>query len=148
MQSNKAATTEHLAYLPDEVRTPDLSVSKAIFMTEYSEAQWHQLEQRLEQQFGKVPNMEALLFLIGMNEYRGRTPKIKFSKEQKQDLMHVAVCRLLSQEGYYELEGYDMEGWPHFRELKPVESADNLNDQEVLLKRQIIQYFEELQGPV
>lgn len=114
-------------------------------MEAYSEEAWQALERRLEQQFGKIPNMEALLFLIGMNEYRGRTPKIKFSKEQKQDLMHVAVCRLLCQEGYYELEGYDMDGWPHFRELKPVEAATNLNDQELLLKRQIIRYFDELE---
>jgi hypothetical protein len=85
--------------------------------------------------------MEAILFLIGMNEYSGRIPKIKFSKEQKQDLMHVAVCSLLSRGGYYAFEGYDEEGWPHFREVKKVES-DSLGGQEALLKEYILEYFE------
>ena len=56
------------------------------------------------------------IFLIGIQEIGNITNK--FSKEQKQDLMHVAVCSLLSQSGYYKLEGYDDEGWPHFLQLK------------------------------
>jgi hypothetical protein len=104
---------------------------------------WIILEADLVERFGKKPNMEAILFLIGMNEYKGRIPKIKFSKEQKQDLMHVAVCTLLSRGGYYALEGYDEEGWPHFRELKPVETDQNtLNAQDKLLKEYILDYFE------
>ena len=104
---------------------------------------WIVLEAALVERFGKKPNMEAILFLIGMNEYRGRIPKIKFSKEQKQDLMHVAVCTLLSRGGYYALEGYDDEGWPHFREVKPVETDQNtLNAQDVLLKEYILEYFD------
>jgi hypothetical protein len=103
---------------------------------------WIILEADLVERFGKKPNMEAILFLIGMNEYQGRIPKIKFSKEQKQDLMHVAVCTLLSRGGYYALEGYDEEGWPHFRELKPVETDQNtLNAQDKLLKEYILDYF-------
>ena len=47
------------------------------------------------ERFGKKPDLEAILFLIGMQEY-GQL-KDKFTKEQKQDLMHVAVCLLLSQ---------------------------------------------------
>ena len=104
------------------------------------ETQWEQLEEQLAARFGKKPGMEAILFLIGMNELRGRLPKIRFSKEQKQDLMHVAVCYLLSQKGYYALEGYDDEGWPHFKELKKVEAAD-LEGQERLLQELILEYF-------
>jgi hypothetical protein len=104
---------------------------------------WIILEADLVGRFGKKPNMEAILFLIGMNEYQGRIPKIKFSKEQKQDLMHVAVCTLLSKGGYYALEGYDEEGWPHFRELRKVETDQNtLMAQEFLLKEYILDYFE------
>ena len=103
--------------------------------------QWQALEAELEQRFGKLPNMEALLYLIGINEYRGRIPKHKFSKEQKQDLMHVAVCTLLEQEGFYLKEGYDDEGWPHFKELKAV-PENTLGGQEQLLKEQILKYFE------
>lgn len=103
---------------------------------------WIILEATLVERFGKKPNMEAILFLIGMNEYQGRIPKIKFSKEQKQDLMHVAVCSLLSRGGYYKLDGYDDEGWPHFTELKKVETDDSLAAQEILLKEYILDYFD------
>ena len=103
---------------------------------------WIILEADLVERFGKKPNMEAILFLIGMNEYRGRIPRIKFSKEQKQDLMHIAVCTLLSRGGYYALEGYDDEGWPHFMEVKKVETDQNtLAAQEILLKEYILDYF-------
>src|SRR5450759_2314535 len=77
---------------------------------------WWKLEEKLMEKFGKKPDMEAILFLIGIQEFGNI--KSKFSKEQKQDLMHVAVCSLLSQSGYYKLEGYDDEGWPHFLQLK------------------------------
>lgn len=105
------------------------------------EEKWAKLEEQLTERFGKKPNMEAILFLIGVNEYRGRIPKIKFSKEQKQDLMHIAVCSLLASKGYYAPEGYDEEGWPHFTELKKVE-ADTLGGQERLLQEAMLSYFE------
>ncbi len=73
---------------------------------------WWQLESSLLERFGKKPDMEAILFLIGVQE-TGNFQK-KFTKEQKQDLMHVAVCTLLSQSGYYEIEGHDDDCWPHF----------------------------------
>lgn len=101
---------------------------------------WHFLELELTERFEKKPNMEAILFLIGINEYRGNMPSQKFSKEQKQDLMHIAVCSLLSKGGYYELEGYDQDGWPHFKEIEKV-GAGTLSDQEHLLKHYILDYM-------
>ena len=83
--------------------------------------------------------MEAILFLIGMQE-TGFT-KSKATKEQKQDLMHVAVCTLLSQSGYYILEGKDEEGWPHFKQLKEIPSFQ-LIEQENFLKDHVLLYFE------
>lgn len=85
--------------------------------------------------------MEGVLFLIGMNEYGAAPKRSKFTKEQKQDLMHVAVCTLLSQEGYYELEGLDEDGWPHFVMVKPVEAAD-MKGQEQILKECVVRYFD------
>lgn len=102
-------------------------------------ARWQQVENLLRERFGKVPDMEAILFLIGVQEL-GQTGR-KFTKEQKQDLMHIAVCTLLSQSGYYKLEGTDADGWPHFSELKPVSGMD-LEGQETFLKAHIIRYFE------
>src|SRR4030095_13597736 len=77
---------------------------------------WWNLEAKLAERFGKKPDLETILFLIGIQEF-GQLRE-KFTKEQKQDLMHVAVCSLLVQSGYYELEKTDEEGWPHFTQLK------------------------------
>lgn len=97
-------------------------------------------EAMLKERFGKVPDMEGILFLIGVNEL-GMMPRKKFTKEQKQDLMHIAVCTLLSQLGYYEFVGRDDQGWPHFNDLKPVETK-GLGGQERMLKECVIRYFE------
>ena len=83
--------------------------------------------------------MEAVLFLIGLQETGFVRSKI--TKEQKQDLMHVAVCTLLSQSGYYMLEGKDEEGWPHFKQLKEIPSLQ-LIEQENFLKDHVLLYFE------
>lgn len=89
-----------------------------------------------------LPDLNAILFLIGIQEL-GR-PRQSFSKEEKQDLMHIAVCRLLSYEGYYEFAGRDADGWPHYRMVKPFR-AQGLKDQEELLKVLVIRYFKELE---
>lgn len=102
---------------------------------------WWKLEEKLVERFGKKPDMEAILFLIGVQEFGNI--KSKFTKEQKQDLMHVAVCSLLSHSGYYEIEKYDAEGWPHFRQLKELPTF-NMMDQENFLKDHILLYFENM----
>jgi hypothetical protein len=83
--------------------------------------------------------MEAILFLIGMQETNFIQEKI--TKEQKQDLMHVAVCTVLMPSVYYELGKKDTEGWPHFRQLKPMPEM-NAFEQENFLKDHILLYFE------
>jgi hypothetical protein len=100
---------------------------------------WWALESRLLERFGKKPDMEAILFLIGIQEF-GEIRK-KFSKEQKQDLMHIAVCSLFAQSGFYELEKVDEDGWPHFRQIKAL-PVMSLAEQENFLKDHILLYFE------
>ena len=100
---------------------------------------WWTLEARLVERFGKKPDMETTLFLIGMQETGFIREKI--TKEQKQDLMHVAVCTVLCTSGYYELQGNDDEGWPHFTQLKDLPNL-SLYDQENFLKDHILLYFE------
>jgi len=101
---------------------------------------WWQLESKLVERFGKKPDMETVLFLIGLQETGFIREKI--TKEQKQDLMHIAVCTLLSPSGFYELEGKDKDGWPHFRQLKPMPDMDAI-EQENFLKDHILLYFQE-----
>lgn len=103
------------------------------------QTRWWSLEATLLDQFGKKPDMEAILFLIGIQETGFVEQKI--SKEQKQDLMHVAVCTLLSQSGYYEVEQVDEDGWPHFKQLKEIPTW-SLMEQENILKDHILLYFD------
>ena len=101
---------------------------------------WWNLEAMLVERFGKKPDLETVLFLIGVQELGDI--KEKFTKEQKQDLMHVAVCSLLAKSGYYELERVDEDGWPHFRQLKAL-PALNMLEQENFIKDHVLLYFEE-----
>lgn len=101
---------------------------------------WDELLDQLELLVGKRPaDLNAVLFLIGIQEL-GKGPK-RFSKEAKQDLMHIAVCRVLSQSGYYIFEGYDKDGWPQWTLAKPIPHTDLLT-QENYLKEHIISYFQ------
>jgi hypothetical protein len=103
------------------------------------QSRWWKLEAKLLEHFGKKPDMEAVLFLIGVQETG--FVRAKVTKEQKQDLMHVAVCTLLSQSGFYILEGKDEEGWPHFKQLKEI-PALHVIEQENFLKDHVLLYFE------
>jgi hypothetical protein len=100
---------------------------------------WWQLEAQLLERFGKKPDLNAILLLIGVQETG--FVRTEVSKEEKQDLMHVAVCSLLAGSGYYALEGHDPDGWPHFRQLKALPEAD-LMEQESFLKDHILLYFQ------
>lgn len=107
------------------------------------QVRWWKLEEQLMERFGKKPDMETILFLIGIQEL-GDIQK-DYTKEQKQDLMHVAVCMLLSQSGYYALEKIDDDGWPHFKQLKTLPMMNPL-DQENFMKDHILLYFDNLQA--
>ena len=86
----------------------------------------------------KLPDLQAILFLIGIQEL-GQL-RNDFTKEEKQDLMHIAVCTLLSQQGYYEKIGKDEDGWPHFKLIRALPDQD-LKAQETLLKEMVVLYF-------
>ena len=104
------------------------------------QVRWLKLRIRLKDQYDIKPNMDGVLFLIGVQELG--VGKQDFTKEQKQDLMHIAVCTILMPSGYYMLEGYDEEGWPHFKQLKPLPQYD-LFEQENFLKDHVLLYFEQ-----
>ena len=110
-----------------------------MFTQDDLQARWWKLEEKLMERFGKKPDMETVLFLIGIQEFGDI--RTKFTKEEKQDLMHVAVCSLLSSSGYYSLEAVDEDGWPHFKQLKHIEPM-SLKDQENFLKDHVLLYFQ------
>lgn len=108
-------------------------------LAEHTKLQWYKIIFSLKKLFDKKPDMNAIIFLIGVREL-GVTRE--FSKEEKTDLMHIATCKLLSYDGYYEFEKNDEEGWPHYKLIRNPPYAD-LSDQENILKKLIVQYFEE-----
>jgi hypothetical protein len=91
-----------------------------------------------------LPDLNTVLFLIGIQEL-GRWKK-GFSKEEKQDLMHVAVCRLLSYDGFFEFVGRDADGWPHYRQVREMPPSQ-VSDQERVLKVYAVRYFKESDEP-
>lgn len=102
---------------------------------------WLELLYKLKELTGKRPaDLNAVLFLIGLQEL-GQGPR-SFSKEEKQDIIHIAICKVLSLAGYYVLEGVDGEGWPHWKLQKKLPRFD-LIEQEKLLKIQILDYFKQ-----
>ncbi len=104
------------------------------------EFEWLRVRHWVKDRFGRkeLPDLNAVLFLVGMQELGKRQEK--FTKEEKQDLMHLAICHLLSEDGYFEFEGIDADGWPHWKPLQPVD-VKGLAAQEVLLKQKVIAYF-------
>lgn len=100
---------------------------------------WSSLLGLIEKNLGKKPkDLNGVLFLIGVQELGQGYHN--FSKEEKQDLMHIAICKVLSFSGYYELEGIDKDGWPHWKATKKLPRFDLL-EQEQLLKMSVIEYF-------
>ena len=107
-----------------------------------SKEKWEKLVVFISKEFGEgdTLDLQAILFLIGIQELG--TGYREFSKEEKTDLLHIAICRLLSNYGFYELEGRDKDGWPHYitnEKLPPLKPGE----QTILMKEAAILYFEE-----
>ena len=100
---------------------------------------WYSARNFVKNNFGQRPDINAMLFIIGMNEL-GRV-KEEWSKEENQDLMHIAVCTLLEEYGYYEFQGKDEDGWPHWKSTEKLPSLKPM-EQERLIKQAIVLYFE------
>ena len=100
--------------------------------------EWASLLVRLGKQFGEDLDYDGIIFLIGIQEL-GKG-KIQLKKDEKLAVMHIAVCKLLSQYNYYTYLGLDEDGWPHY---EPTEELPHLSamQQHKLIKEAIVQYF-------
>ncbi len=101
---------------------------------------WEVLVEKLSVQFADGDNMEldAIIYLVGVQEL-GQYHKT-YKKDEKLNLMHIAICRLLEPYGYYEFEFFDEEGWPHFNAKEEL-PALKAGEQSVLMKEAIVSYF-------
>ncbi len=106
--------------------------------------EWLSVRHKVKDLFRRdtLPDLNGVLFLIGIQEL-GRWGE-EFTKEEKQDLMHIAACRLLSFDGYYEFQGRDADGWPHFKMIRPLQ-VSGVKEQAQFLKEKVIQYFKDLE---
>lgn len=89
---------------------------------------------------GEALDLQSIVFLIGVREL-GEGIKT-FSKREKNDLMHIAVCKLLIPYGYYTLDFNDQDGWPHYIRNESLPLL-NKEEQKVLLKESVVQYFDD-----
>ena len=101
---------------------------------------WEQLLAKLSQQFpgdGDI-DLDGVLLLIGAQELQMGYLRLK--KDEKLNVLHIAVCTVLEPYGYYEFEKRDADGWPHFKSLKPLPNL-KAGEQAVLMKEAVVNYF-------
>jgi hypothetical protein len=101
---------------------------------------WDEMIRLFNKRFQQDMDTQAILFLIGLQELGLKVEKL--SKDQKLDVMHIAVCTLLEPYGFYEYEGRDRDDWPHWKSLQKLPRL-NQKEQETLIKKSILEYFEE-----
>jgi hypothetical protein len=99
---------------------------------------WDVLQEKLKQRFGNEMEIADILFLIGLQEL-GKLHQ-KFKKDDKVNLMHVAICTLLETYGYYTFEGRDNDGWPHWKLNESLPALD-AKQQNKLIHEAVIDYF-------
>ena len=99
---------------------------------------WDELAKKINKRFEDNLDVESILFIIGMQEL-GKVVN-KFTKDQKLEVIHVAVCVILEPFGFYEYEGRDKDAWPHWKVIKELPQLNN-NQQEQLIKEGIIEYM-------
>ena len=101
---------------------------------------WNNLKTKLSVDFSdnEIIDLDSIIFLIGIQEL-GQFQK-RFNKQKKLEVIHIAVCKLLSDYGYYEFDHTDNDGWPHYKLIKKLPNL-KAGEQTILMKKAIINYF-------
>ena len=101
---------------------------------------WNNLKTKLSVDFSEneIIDLDSIIFLIGLQEL-GQFQK-RFNKQKKLEVIHIAVCKLLSDYGYYEYDHTDNDGWPHYKLIKKLPNL-KAGEQTILMKKAIINYF-------
>ena len=99
---------------------------------------WGRLLEKLETQFEQEITLKGVLYLIGVQELNLGIKQ--YEREEKVNVLHVAICKILTPFGFYKFDRIDEEGWPHWIELKALKNLDE-NQQGLLMKKGIIKYL-------
>tara|TARA_B110000444_G_C18720864_1_gene538370 strand:- start:525 stop:848 length:324 start_codon:yes stop_codon:yes gene_type:complete len=102
------------------------------------EKNWNKLVAKLEKQFEDEMSLKGILYLIGIQELNFGVKR--YDRDEKVNVLHVAICKLLSSYGYYKFDSIDKDGWPHYVELKALANLSE-SDQQNLIKKAIINYL-------
>lgn len=102
--------------------------------------QWDEVVTIISNRFadGDELDLDAIIYIIGIQEL-GKI-NTSFEKDDKINLMHIAICRLLEPFGYYAFDYFDEEGWPHYTVLEKLPPL-KAGEQSVLMKEAIVLYF-------
>ncbi|AWU39885.1 hypothetical protein DM808_01770 [Blattabacterium punctulatus] len=84
-------------------------------------------------------NPIGIIYLIGI-QVLGKGKNRFLKKEDKINILHIAICRILEPFGYYVFIGRDREGWPHYL-LKKNYSFLKKEEKYFLIKKAIIRYM-------
>lgn len=101
---------------------------------------WRETVVIASKHFGEDLDMQSILFVLGLQELN--KGYIDLTKDQKLEVMHIAICTLLEPYGYYEFMGRDEDGWPHYEKRDELPALSE-SEQEDLMKEAIIDYFQE-----
>jgi hypothetical protein len=101
---------------------------------------WNDVLDYMKERFGRPSGLKEVLFAIGLREFGHK--KKKFTKEEKQDLMNLAVCKAFSLDGFFEVSHLDGDGWPVWKQSKPMPPMKPV-EQEAFIKQHVVRYFKE-----
>ena len=104
--------------------------------------QYDLLVQKLSAHFSDADPLELdqILFIVGLQEL-GQLHR-KFSKDEKINVIHIAICRLLEPYGYYVFSHYDEDMWPHYHVVEELPFL-KAGEQSRLMKEALVHYFVE-----
>ncbi len=103
--------------------------------------QWEEIVEKVSDKFGggEKLDIDSITYLIGIQELGKGFQKYK--KEDKINIMHIAICTLLEPFGFYAFDYFDEDGWPHYKILDELPFLKP-GEQSILMKEAIVMYFE------
>ncbi len=104
---------------------------------------WEAIQQFVEERFQREPTIEAILFLIGVQE-RGRGYEPDLQKDVKEALVMEGTYTVFEKVDLYRHAGMESDGswiWERTTDLPEDLSSD---EQEKLLRLAIVRYFDEV----
>ena len=99
---------------------------------------WIKLLEKLEKQFDQEMTLKGVLYLIGVQELNLGIKQ--YEREEKVNVLHVAICKILTPFGFYKFDRIDEDGWPHYIELKAIKNLSEIQ-QELLMKEAVLKYL-------